>query len=90
MPRLAQLRSRYPQGLNLKLMGNHAKYITCDRLFAYIGSHNLLSANITSGNSHYLEAGTLHKDPYNIQKLINHFDNQPPLSKYGNWQRSSA
>ena len=76
LPPLAQLRSRYPQGLNLKLMGTHAKYITCDRLFAYV--------------NHCLEAGTLHKDPWNIQKLINHFDHQPPLSKSGNWQRSSA
>lgn len=75
LPRLAQLRSRYPHRLNLKLMGTHAKYITCDRLFAYV--------------NHCLEGGTWDRDRCNIQKLINHFDNQPPLSKSGNWQQSA-
>jgi phosphatidylserine/phosphatidylglycerophosphate/cardiolipin synthase-like enzyme len=46
-PDLAKLRNQYPDLLELKLLGTHEKYLICDRRFALIGSHNVLSSRET-------------------------------------------
>ena len=78
-PELAKLRKDYPQQLQLKLLGTHAKYFTCDLKFAYVGSKNVLSAfgsSVESSDRHSVidELGMLERSPRNIQKLIQLFD----------------
>jgi phosphatidylserine/phosphatidylglycerophosphate/cardiolipin synthase-like enzyme len=80
LPTLHKLQANYPNLFHLKLMGTHAKYWVCDRKFAYVGSHNVLSSNTSYLDLAGDEVGTLHTSPRNIQKLINGFENQPDLS----------
>jgi phosphatidylserine/phosphatidylglycerophosphate/cardiolipin synthase-like enzyme len=80
LPTLHKLQANYPNLFHLRLMGTHAKYWICDRKFAYVGSHNVLSSNTSYLDLAGDEVGTLHTSPRNIQKLINGFENQPDLS----------
>ncbi len=85
LPKLHELQESYPSQFKLKLLGTHAKYWICDRKFAYVGSHNVLSSKVKSVNNCYPdllgdEVGTLHRSLHNIQKLIKGFENQPDLS----------
>jgi phosphatidylserine/phosphatidylglycerophosphate/cardiolipin synthase-like enzyme len=80
LPALHKLQANYPNLFHLKLMGTHAKYWICDRKFAYVGSHNVLSSNTSYLDLAGDEVGTLHTSPRNIQKLINCFETQPDLS----------
>ncbi len=75
LPTLHKLQANYPNQFHLKLMGTHAKYWVCDRKFAYVGSHNVLSSNTSYLDLASDEVGTLHTSPRNIQKLINCFEN---------------
>jgi phosphatidylserine/phosphatidylglycerophosphate/cardiolipin synthase-like enzyme len=81
LPTLHKLQANYPGLFHLKLMGTHAKYWICDRKFAYVGSHNVLSSNTSYLDLAGEEVGTLHTSPRNIQKLINCFETQPDLSR---------
>jgi phosphatidylserine/phosphatidylglycerophosphate/cardiolipin synthase-like enzyme len=81
LPTLHKLQANYPNLFHLKLMGTHAKYWICDRKFAYVGSHNVLSSNTSYLDLAGDEVGTLHISPRNIQKLINCFETQPDLSR---------
>ena len=81
LPTLHKLQANYPNLFHLKLMGTHAKYWICDRKFAYVGSHNVLSSNTSYLDLAGDEVGTLHTSPHNIQKLINSFETQPDLSR---------
>src|SRR4028118_1942459 len=81
LPTLHKLQANYPNLFHLKLMGTHAKYWICDRKFAYVSSHNVLSSNTSYLDLAGDEVGTLHTSPRNIQKLINCFETQPDLSR---------
>jgi phosphatidylserine/phosphatidylglycerophosphate/cardiolipin synthase-like enzyme len=81
LPTLHKLQANYPNLFHLRLMGTHAKYWICDRKFAYVGSHNVLSSNTSYLDLAGDEVGTLHTSPHNIQKLINSFETQPDLSR---------
>ncbi|MFN5764678.1 MAG: hypothetical protein ACK470_09770, partial [Pseudanabaena sp.] len=57
----------------------HSKYFVCDRQFAYVGSHNILSATIPNLKVAYPdlqgdETGTIHRNLEIIQKLITRYD----------------
>lgn len=82
LPILHKLQANYPNLFHLKLMGTHAKYWICDRKFAYVGSHNVLSSNTSHPDLAADEVGTLHTSPRNIEKLINCFETQPDLSTH--------
>jgi phosphatidylserine/phosphatidylglycerophosphate/cardiolipin synthase-like enzyme len=81
LPTLHKLQAHYPNQFHLKLMGTHGKYWICDRKFAYVGSHNVLSSNTSYLDLAGDEVGTLHTSHHNIQKLINCFETQPDLSR---------
>jgi phosphatidylserine/phosphatidylglycerophosphate/cardiolipin synthase-like enzyme len=81
LPTLHKLQANYPNLFHLRLMGTHAKYWICDRKFAYVGSHNVLSSNTSYLDLAGEEVGTLHTSARNIQKLINCFETQPDLSR---------
>jgi phosphatidylserine/phosphatidylglycerophosphate/cardiolipin synthase-like enzyme len=81
LPTLHKLQTNYPNKFRLKLMATHAKYWVCDRKFAYVGSHNVLSSNTSYLDLAGDEVGTLHTSHRNIQKLINSFETQPDLSR---------
>lgn len=68
---LRQLERDYPDLFKLKLLGTHEKFLVCDRVFAMLGSHNLLTSSAQSAER---EAGILTTDPQIIQGLINRFD----------------
>ncbi|MBD2177121.1 hypothetical protein H6F42_09390 [Pseudanabaena sp. FACHB-1998] len=79
MSKLFQLQKRYSDRLHLKLTGGHSKYFVCDRQFAYVGSHNILSSTIPNLKIAYPdlqgdETGTIHRKLDIIQKLINRYD----------------
>lgn len=79
MSKLFQLQKRYSDRLHLKLTGGHSKYFVCDRQFAYVGSHNILSSTIPNLKSTYPdlqgdETGTIHRNLEMIQKLITRYD----------------
>jgi phosphatidylserine/phosphatidylglycerophosphate/cardiolipin synthase-like enzyme len=79
MSKLFQLQKRYSDRLHLKLTGGHSKYFVCDRQFAYVGSHNILSSTIPNLKIAYPdlqgdETGTIHRNQEIIQKLINRYD----------------
>ena len=79
MSKLFQLQKRYSDRLHLKLTGGHSKYFVCDRQFAYVGSHNILSSTIPNLKIAYPdlqgdETGTIHRNLEIIQKLITRYD----------------
>jgi len=79
MSKLFQLQKRYSDRLRLKLTGGHSKYFVCDRQFAYVGSHNILSSTIPNLKIAYPdlqgdETGTIHRNQEIIQKLITRYD----------------
>jgi phosphatidylserine/phosphatidylglycerophosphate/cardiolipin synthase-like enzyme len=79
MYKLFELQKRYPDFLHLKLTGGHSKYFVCDRKFAYVGSHNILSSTIPNLKIAYPdlqgdETGTIHRNLEMIQKLITRYD----------------
>lgn len=77
-PKLQELRKRYPEQLELKLTGTHEKYIVCDRQFAMVGSHNVLSSH-ESSLSAPREMGVKTTDQSVIADLIEDFFNAPDL-----------
>lgn len=74
---LENIQYRYPNKLNLKLIGTHEKFITCDESFGIIGSHNFLTSGSTSKER---ELGIRTNDPNIIKQLIERFDNAKSLS----------
>ncbi len=85
MSKLFQLQKRYSDRLHLKLTGGHSKYFVCDRQFAYVGSHNILSSTIPNLKVAYLdlqgdETGTIHRNQEIIQKLITRYDQASDLT----------
>ena len=79
MSKLFQLQKRYRDRLHLKLTGGHSKYFACDRKFAYVASHNILSSTIPNLKIAYPdlkgdETGTIHRNLEIIQKLITRYD----------------
>lgn len=84
MSKLFQLQKRYSDRLYLKLTGGHSKYFVCDRKFAYVGSHNILSSTIPNLKIAYPdlqgdETGTIHRNLEIIQKLITRYDQASDL-----------
>lgn len=77
LSRLIELRSRFPDRMELKLMGTHEKYLVCDRQFALLGSHNILS----SGDTLYAprEMGVKTTDAGIIETLRENYGNAPDL-----------
>jgi len=51
-PELTKLRNRYSGQMYMKLLGTHEKYFVCDRRFAMLGSHNVLSSGDTASAPH--------------------------------------
>ena len=93
-PELDKLRARYPEQMELKLLGTHEKYVICDRQFALLGSHNVLS----SLDSLFAprETGWKTSDPSLIEEQIEEFMNAPDLkhdsslwSEFNSTQKSS-
>jgi hypothetical protein len=87
MYKLFEFQKRYPDRLHLKLTGGHSKYFVCDRKFAYVGSHNILSSTIPRLKISYPdlkgdEAGTIHRGSEAIQRLIMRYDNAPNLANF--------
>jgi phosphatidylserine/phosphatidylglycerophosphate/cardiolipin synthase-like enzyme len=85
MYKLFDLQKRYPARLHLKLTGGHSKYFVCDRKFAYIGSHNILSSTISKLKISYPdlkgdEAGTIHRGSEAIERLIMRYNHAPNLA----------
>ena len=76
-PDLQELRKRYPEQLELKLTGTHEKYIVCDRQFAMVGSHNVLSSH--ESLSAPREMGVKTTDQSVVADLIEDFFNAPDL-----------
>jgi len=79
MSKLFQLQKRYSDRFHLKLTGGHSKFFVCDRQFAYVGSHNILSSTIPNLKIAYPdlqgdETGTIHRNIEIIQKLITRYD----------------
>lgn len=68
---LRQLEQDYPDHFKLKLLGTHEKFLVCDRAFAMLGSHNMLTSSAQSAER---EAGIRTTDPQIIQGLIDRFD----------------
>jgi phosphatidylserine/phosphatidylglycerophosphate/cardiolipin synthase-like enzyme len=48
VPILYSLKNRYPDLLNIKILGTHEKFLVCDRKFAMIGSHNFMTSGASS------------------------------------------
>jgi len=72
LPKLRQLQHNYPEMLQLKALGTHEKYLVCDRQFAMLGSHNVLTSGVSSTER---EVGLRTTDSRIIQGLINRFQN---------------
>ncbi len=74
MPKLFQLQKRYSDRFHLKLTGGHSKFFVCDRKFAYVGSHNVLSSTIPNLKIAYPdlqgdETGTIHRGIGSYSKI---------------------
>lgn len=80
LPDLEQLELDYPEQFRLKLLGTHEQFLVCDRLFALMGSHDLLSGN---ANSAERALGLRTDDPRIITTLIDRFDLAP------NWEKQA-
>ena len=76
LPYLRQLRDKHPGNLTLKLLGTHEKFLVCDRSFALLGSHNLLSSG---RDGRQREVGMLATSQEIIQGLIDRFEHAPRL-----------
>ena len=93
-PELDKLRARYPDQMELKLLGTHEKYVICDRQFALLGSHNVLSSLDTLFAPR--ETGWKTSDQSLIEEQIEDFMNAPDLkhdsslwSEFNSTQKSS-
>lgn len=88
-----ELQPKYPNQINLKLLGTHEKFLVCDRSFAMIGSHNFLTSNCHSSER---ELGLITKDKNLIEDLIKRFedalslDDKDNLTQERNTQKSSV
>jgi hypothetical protein len=80
LPDLEQLELDYPEQFRLKLLGTREQFLVCDRLFALIGSHDLLSGY---ANSAERELGLRTDDPRVITTLIDRFD------RATNWEKQA-
>ncbi len=85
LPLLNQFKEKFPDQVQLKLLGSHSKYFVCDRAFAYVGSHNFLNCKVNPINTYspdFLgdEVGTVIRSSQQIDKLIQRFENQPNLA----------
>lgn len=76
-PELDKLRARYPDQMELKLLGTHEKCVICDRQFALLGSHNVLSSLDTLFAPR--ETGWKTSDRSLIEEQIEDFMNAPDL-----------
>lgn len=56
--------------LTLKPLGTHEKYLVCDRAWAMVGSHNLLSSGTNGGQR---EVGLRTDDPRIVAGLVERF-----------------
>jgi PLD-like domain len=71
VPDLYELQIKYPNLLNLKILGTHEKFLVCDRQFAMLGSHNYLTSDAKSIER---EVGLKTDSPELINGLITIFD----------------
>lgn len=71
VPELYKLQLKYPNLLELKILGTHEKFLVCDRQFAMLGSHNYLTSDTKSSER---EVGLKTDSPELIDKLIALFD----------------
>ncbi|QMS90078.1 hypothetical protein HUN01_21705 [Nostoc edaphicum CCNP1411] len=68
---LQRLEKLFPDLFELKLIGTHEKYLVCDNLFAFTGSHNILTSKGLYGDH---EIGLRITESSIINELIDHFD----------------
>ncbi|MEH2046835.1 phospholipase D-like domain-containing protein [Nostoc sp.] len=68
---LQRLEKLFPDLFELKLVGTHEKYLVCDNLFAFTGSHNILTSKGLYGD---YEIGLRITESSIINELIEHFD----------------
>jgi uncharacterized protein YjbI with pentapeptide repeats len=73
---LEKLERTFPERFTLKLLGTHEKYFVCDRKFAVVGSHNMLTS---SSQGQEREIGLWTDESYIIDALIERFINASNL-----------
>ncbi len=76
-PDLVKLRNQYSEQFELKLLGTHEKYLICDRQFALISSHNVLSSRETVYGPR--EIGWKTSDPELLKEQIQIYRDAPDL-----------
>lgn len=83
LPKLCELRNRYPDLLTLKLLGTHEKFWVCDQQFAFVGNHNVLSSNVLSLNVSHVsrEVGIRTEEPGVIAELTQGFEGAIDLAQ---------
>ncbi len=75
---LENLGKKYPQQLNLKILGTHENFLVCDKSFAWMGSHHFLTV---SDRFPEREVGIRTNDSRIIVGLINRFE-EPILNPH--------
>lgn len=75
LPMLKKLEQTFPGQVELKLLGTHEKYFVCDRKFAVLGSHNILTSNAKGEER---EIGLRISQPWVIANLIDRFVSAQP------------
>jgi phosphatidylserine/phosphatidylglycerophosphate/cardiolipin synthase-like enzyme len=71
VPMLYELNNRYPDLLNIKILGTHEKFLVCDRKFAMVGSHDFMTSGTISSER---ELGIKTDDVEVINDLIELFN----------------
>jgi len=69
---LERLEQEYKGQFRLRLLGTHEKFLVCDRTFAMVGSHNVLTSGDSSAER---EVGVYTTDSHIVEDLRNHFNN---------------
>jgi uncharacterized protein YjbI with pentapeptide repeats len=83
---LKQLEKDYPEQFRLKLLVTNERFLVCDRSFALLGSHNLLTHDAQSS---VRELGIRIVNLLIIQELIDCFDNAVEIHDTGEGQIDS-
>lgn len=68
---LYDLKNKYPDLLNIKVLGTHEKFLVCDQKFAMLGSHNFMTSGISSSER---EIGIKTNNVEVIYDLVELFD----------------
>ncbi len=76
MSDLRDLKNKYPNEFQLKLIGTHAKIFMSEQ-FAVVGSYNILCSQPKSEKDLYEEVGLITTHPSDLQTLRDWFENAP-------------